>query len=127
VSDLQQVSGFLRVLRINPVSSTNKTDHHDITEIVLKVALNTINQAKPKRQLVATSSDEKMIAWVVVNPTTIRSRPGQTLSCLLCIKSVASLYPYHGFFLITQHLGNKWTKQLSTPCCAFLSRWLFIS
>jgi hypothetical protein len=26
-----------------PVSSTNKTDSHDITEIVLKVALNTIN------------------------------------------------------------------------------------
>jgi hypothetical protein len=25
------------------VSSTNKTDHHDITEIFLKVALNTIN------------------------------------------------------------------------------------
>ena len=31
-----------------PVSSTNKTDHHDITEILLKVALNTIkpNQTK---------------------------------------------------------------------------------
>ena len=27
-----------------PVSSTNKTDHHHITEILLKVALNTINQ-----------------------------------------------------------------------------------
>ena len=27
-----------------PVFSTNKTDHHDITEILLKVALNTINQ-----------------------------------------------------------------------------------
>jgi len=26
-----------------PISSTNKTDHHDITEILLKVALNTIN------------------------------------------------------------------------------------
>ena len=30
------------------VSSTNKTDHHDITEILLNVALNTINQTKPK-------------------------------------------------------------------------------
>jgi hypothetical protein len=28
----------------NPVSSTNKTDRHDITEIVLKVVLNTINE-----------------------------------------------------------------------------------
>jgi hypothetical protein len=27
-----------------PVSSTNKTDCHDITDILLKVALNTINQ-----------------------------------------------------------------------------------
>ena len=27
-----------------PVSSTNKTDRHDITEILLKMALNTINQ-----------------------------------------------------------------------------------
>jgi hypothetical protein len=26
-----------------PVSFTNKTDHHDITEILLKVVLNTIN------------------------------------------------------------------------------------
>jgi hypothetical protein len=31
-----------------PVSSTNKTDRHDITEILLKVALNTSN----KRSLV---------------------------------------------------------------------------
>jgi hypothetical protein len=28
------------------VSSTNKTDRHDITEILLKVALNTIKQTK---------------------------------------------------------------------------------
>ena len=25
-----------------PVSSTNKIDHHDVTEILLKVALNTL-------------------------------------------------------------------------------------
>jgi hypothetical protein len=31
----------------NPVSSTNKTDQHDIAEILLKVALNTINQIFP--------------------------------------------------------------------------------
>jgi hypothetical protein len=29
------------------VSSTNKPDRHDITEILLKVALSTINQTKP--------------------------------------------------------------------------------
>ena len=36
VSDLRQVGGFLGV------SSTNKTDRHDITEILLKVELNTL-------------------------------------------------------------------------------------
>ena len=41
VSDLRQVGGFLKVLT-TPVSSTNKTDHHNITEILLKVAINTI-------------------------------------------------------------------------------------
>ena len=39
VSDLWQVGGFLHVLRF---SSTNKTGHHDINEVLLKVALNTI-------------------------------------------------------------------------------------
>ena len=41
VSDLRQVSGFLGPG--TPISSTNKTDRHDITEILLKVALNTSN------------------------------------------------------------------------------------
>ena len=45
VSDLRQVCGFLWDLP--PVSSTNKTDCHDITEILLKVALSTI---KPTNQ-----------------------------------------------------------------------------
>ena len=48
VNDLRHVGGFLRVLRFPP---PNKTDRHDITEILLKVALNTIkkkqNQTNP--------------------------------------------------------------------------------
>ena len=40
VSDLRQVSGFLRVLRFPPL--IKKTDRHDITEILLKVTLKTI-------------------------------------------------------------------------------------
>ena len=43
VSDLRQVSCFFPGIL---VSSTNKTDCQDITEILLKVALNTINQIK---------------------------------------------------------------------------------
>ena len=42
VSDLRQ--DYLGT----PISSTNKTDRHDINEILLKVTLNTINQAKAK-------------------------------------------------------------------------------
>jgi hypothetical protein len=41
VRDLRQVGVFSAGI---PVSSTNKTDCHDITEILLKVALNTIKQ-----------------------------------------------------------------------------------
>ena len=40
-----QLYVFVNGLRLSsgtPVSSTNKTDHHDITEILLKVALNSI-------------------------------------------------------------------------------------
>jgi hypothetical protein len=44
VSDLQQVGGYSPG---NPVSSTNKTDCHDIADILLKVALNTIILALP--------------------------------------------------------------------------------
>ena len=32
----------------SPVSDTNKTERHDIAELLLKVALNTINHIKPK-------------------------------------------------------------------------------
>ena len=39
VSDLRQVGGFLQVLQFLP---RNKTERHDITEILLKVELNTI-------------------------------------------------------------------------------------
>jgi hypothetical protein len=44
VSDLRQVGGLSPVTL---VSSTNKTDGHRITEILLKVALNTINLNQP--------------------------------------------------------------------------------
>ena len=37
-TDLSQVTD-----QLSPVSSTNKTGHHDITEIMLKEGLNTIN------------------------------------------------------------------------------------
>ena len=39
-----------------PVSSTNITDRHDIAEIMLKVALNTITKSKPITIIVSISS-----------------------------------------------------------------------
>ena len=42
VSDLRQISGFFPG---PPVSTTNKTDLHNIAEILLKVVLNTTKQA----------------------------------------------------------------------------------
>jgi hypothetical protein len=45
-SDLWQVGVFLRVLGVFP---TNKPDRHDIAEILLKVALNTIKQTNKQR------------------------------------------------------------------------------
>jgi hypothetical protein len=51
--DLRQVGYFERD---TPVSSANKTDRHDIAEILLKVALNNIHQAKPSRNTALSSS-----------------------------------------------------------------------
>ena len=45
-----------------PVSSTNKTDCHDITEILLKVALNTINQPVFRDRM-----SEWVIVWLLFN------------------------------------------------------------
>jgi hypothetical protein len=45
VSNLRQVGGFLRV------SYNNKTNSDDITEKLLKVALNTINKTKPNQTM----------------------------------------------------------------------------
>jgi hypothetical protein len=46
VIKLRQVGGFLDP--DTPVSSTNKTDRHNIAEILLKVALKTINLNQTK-------------------------------------------------------------------------------
>ena len=45
----------------SPVSTTNNTDDHDITEILLKVALNTINlnQTKPRTKWMKLQVDMK--------------------------------------------------------------------
>jgi hypothetical protein len=49
-----------------PVSSINKTDRHDITEILLKEALNTIKQTKNQTNLVYIQTLENRIVPNVV-------------------------------------------------------------
>jgi hypothetical protein len=53
-----------------PVSPTNKTDRHDITEIVLKVALNTITLAKSCPFLIQD--------WCVCNKSNMRGVISET-------------------------------------------------
>ena len=45
-----------------PVSSTNKADHHNITEILLKVALNTIEQTNKQSKSVWFQFEEHSIS-----------------------------------------------------------------
>ena len=56
-----------------PVSSTNKTDRHDITELLLKVVLNTINQTTMKYNNRRNSSHDLIWRWItiIVNPTQV--------------------------------------------------------
>ena len=60
VSDLRQVGGFPSPL----VSSTNKTDRHDITEISLKMALNTI---KPTNTVVLKDVEMALFKYLTID------------------------------------------------------------
>jgi hypothetical protein len=62
------------------VSSINKTDHHDITEIVLKVALSTIN-LNPLQLTIYTTTDSIF--------TVAGISPRHHLSINLCIMSAS--------------------------------------
>ena len=53
--------------RGSPDSSSNETDHHDITEIVLKVALNTIKQTKFQKRIMSTKVDINILLGVFYN------------------------------------------------------------
>jgi hypothetical protein len=85
VSDLRQVGGFLRVLWF----PTNKTDRHDITEILLKVAFNIIpSQSVPKtfrqtslRELVPT------LRFYKRGDGSLRQKPLALCPCLVKIGS----------------------------------------
>jgi len=75
VSDLRQVGGFILV------PFTNKTDRHDIAEILLKVVLNTIKPANQPTPL-------QTYYFRIVEPTLVSSIISFTSSfyCLNCQK-----------------------------------------
>ena len=76
----------------NPVSSTNKTDRHDITEILLEVTLNTIKQTRQThKQVIALPTQLSVcstnINTIEINKITIKNKyiaqsdvSGQTIS-----------------------------------------------
>ena len=94
--------------------STNKTDHHDITEIVLKVALNTINlniKISPVCRPSTTTpfslsclqrtwhSLSKRLSFTtcIANASLFRKRCTLELSEWLLINAISSIFhPYHG-------------------------------
>ena len=54
-----------------PASSTTKTGHHDIAEILLKVAFNTINQIKSNQNLYFGQSlivTALVVLWLACSP-----------------------------------------------------------
>ena len=70
-----------------PVSSTDKTDCHDITEILLKVALNTIKQ----------TNQWSMFLYIVINVMPSYKGPLQIINAstmLFKIRYTSHLYLY---------------------------------
>ena len=99
------------------VSSTNITDSHDITEILLKVALSTSNQAKTLRKpllipLQKGNCDIKCFPHLCICP-----------SCILCPFNNLSLLLCNSFRVFAQCLLLQYTDQLETKdykigvCC----------
>ena len=68
-----------------PVSFTNKTDHHDITEILLKVALSTIKQSKQTKNNQHEKSQKPKDEKRGLYPKTVDER----MCCERVIKSLA--------------------------------------
>ena len=64
VSDLRQAGIFFPT---NPASSTNKTDRHDIAEMLMKVALNTINHTPCKHTVMKRMSSYNLYMFQVTS------------------------------------------------------------
>jgi hypothetical protein len=91
-----------------PVSSTNKTERHDITQILLKVALNTINQTITvstkkscrKRRGWSTSQWKVRIWTDIGQPANEKSELVDRGTLVLCAKN---LYFYFDILIYNRH------------------------
>jgi hypothetical protein len=89
----------------SPVSSTNKTDRHDITEILLKVALNTLNLKKTQACMLIKYDRQHLIVLINKGEHTNRIKQSQYIHIQIII--------YTTFFLLftVQYLyKNKFPK-----------------
>ena len=75
-----------------PVSSTNKTDRHDITEILLKVALNTINH--PNQPTI--KRDHSVLSRISVTFTSTCAMSSYYMCAFVCLS--AELYAMKALF-----------------------------
>ena len=89
-----------------PVSSTNKTDRHNITEILLKVALNTIKQTKQRRCLFSWYFIVKSCKWLIdklwqntILHSICQMRFVSTYTCTSQVQNVIYVY-FQGFLKI---------------------------
>jgi hypothetical protein len=69
VSDLQQVGGFLQVFRF---PSTNKTDHHDITEI-LTFHSSLIVQSYARQLNIFTNCTKALVTYAVLKKNSLNA------------------------------------------------------
>ena len=102
ISDFRQVRGFLR--RGTMVSPTNKTDHNDISTILLKVALNIITLTIPPPQLLLSYQKNEYAS-----------------DC--CLTSIEQLFSY----IMTRTSHIQWDDMMMFALCmTYRLSWIFI-
>ena len=95
------------------VSSTNKTDCHDITEILLKVGLTTINQPNQPKHIIMYS----VITW---RKSPIHCPDNQSLLVLLkvtCLAEKWQILNTESFTVVYLTTTTKRSSWLSDYCC----------
>jgi hypothetical protein len=93
VSDLRQVGGFLRF------PSPIKSDRHDITEILLKVALNTLTLTQFIYRYVKILNTIKTANVNIDQQKRIKDVNHNFTECLSCISSMKTNFLEHNYVI----------------------------